>query len=186
MFAKVIFPLVDTSENSRNVKFYETKVKGLWRGNVVVLYENGELKYGIFIGYLHQKSHAVEGSLIRKGDKLDREVFWTRLRKNLLDSPLKLKDDTYEKYKLIVYGNENITKEQAELKLTRNAILSYKDRIRVTSNKNIILKYGALEITIDKYNTIVNLRNQQYDGTVFKKDYFDYNWLSKLLGIEGL
>ncbi|PAD70833.1 hypothetical protein CHH83_01905 [Bacillus sp. 7586-K] len=101
---------------------------------------------------------------------------------------LEITDEALEQYRTTVRGNENITYDQAQRKLTRNVIL-VKDfapeRIKrswLTLGKNFA--YGNLHIIVrsGKIIKIVNHKGRKQDS--WNPPKHEYIKLCKLLGIE--
>src|SRR5690606_26113961 len=80
----------------------------------------------------------IKAKVIRRADKLDRYDFWSRLEDKLVRNPVKITDSVYEMYKL-TRGNSNISREQAEKKLTRNVLLAHKSNRVYIDDMNISL-----------------------------------------------
>lgn len=98
---------------------------------------------------------------------------------------LKVSDKAFKKYKSTVRGNENITYEQAQKKLTRNAVLVKETAPERIKRKwfNVTYSYGNLDI-ICRFGTVIDIVNH--------KGVFDSNWkfprhsyqhLNKVMGI---
>jgi hypothetical protein len=102
---------------------------------------------------------------------------------------LKMTDEAFEAYRTQVNGNENITRDQAERKLTRNVMLGMPVPPRNfleawVGNRKYI--YGNLHIIV-KRDCITHLFNHKgknekcYDG--WFKDHKKYEMLTKQLEI---
>jgi hypothetical protein len=100
---------------------------------------------------------------------------------------LKLSDEVYEHYKSNIKGNENITKDQAARKLTRNVMLAMEITPRNALDRlkgNKLYYYGNLHILVRR-GKVVHLSNH-YGGKHFGgwfKDEKRYVQLTKELGI---
>lgn len=93
---------------------------------------------------------------------------------------LKLSRKMYEKYCETVKDNEGISKKQAELKMTRNAILAFSSE---RHNKSTHYKYGGLHFIVANGN-IVWMRNYCTPQEGWKRNNWLYIKLNKVLGIE--
>jgi hypothetical protein len=100
---------------------------------------------------------------------------------------LKLPYELYEYYKTCVKDNENITRDQAARKLTRNVLLAKEVPQRNTLEKlkgNKMYHYGSLHIVVRR-GRVVHLHNnkgkQFHEGWV--KDEQRYEELTKKLVI---
>jgi hypothetical protein len=100
---------------------------------------------------------------------------------------LKLPYELYEYYKTCVRDNENITRDQAARKLTRNVLLAKEVPPRNTLEQligNKMYHYGSLHIVVRR-GKIVHINNHQgkkaHDGWV--KDEQLYQELTKKLEI---
>jgi hypothetical protein len=97
-----------------------------------------------------------------------------------------LKNSAYEQYRQTVKGNETITYEQAQKKLTRNVLLS----VRKKSLSNTLKLqqeyiYGYMRIIV-RFGIIVEIENKIKDTIPrWSKDKEKYIKISKELGING-
>lgn len=102
---------------------------------------------------------------------------------------LELDDVVFDYYKLCTYGNENITKDQAARKLTRNYLLGMPVAPRNESDRlkgNQMVYYGNLHMVI-RNGKVIHLNNhtgrgnKHYGG--WFKNHEKYIELTKELGI---
>jgi hypothetical protein len=100
---------------------------------------------------------------------------------------LELPDELFQYYRVCTFGNENITKDQAARKLTRNYMLGMPVAPRNQTERdkgNQMVFYGNLHIVV-RHGKIVHLSNHKrgkyYGG--WKKDEKRYIELTKELGI---
>jgi hypothetical protein len=102
---------------------------------------------------------------------------------------LELPDELYQYYKTMTNDNENITKDQAAKKLTRNVMLGMliPPRNKLDRSKgNKMYFYGNLHICVKNDRKIVHIHNHgrgKFFGGWFK-DEEKYIELTKKLGIE--
>ena len=100
---------------------------------------------------------------------------------------LKLSDEVYQYYKTMIRGNEDITKDQAERKLTRNVMLGVEVPPRNTLERlkgNKLYYYGNLHIVV-RWGKVVYLSNH-YGGKHYNQwepNEQKYIELTKKLGI---
>jgi hypothetical protein len=101
---------------------------------------------------------------------------------------LKLTDKAFEMYRKHVKGNQNTSRDQAALKLTRNVLLAKEIPPRNTVERligNKLYAYGNLHILVRR-GKVVNVFNhyggEYHDGWQFDKQ--KYIELTKQLGIE--
>lgn len=98
---------------------------------------------------------------------------------------LNLKNSAYEYYKQNVKGNETISYEQAQKKLTRNVHLA--DQKKSVSNTLKLQQeyiYGCLKIIV-RFGAIVELENKTKDTIPgWKVNKNKYIYLTKELGID--
>jgi hypothetical protein len=98
---------------------------------------------------------------------------------------LKLPYELYEYYKTCVRDNENITRDQAARKLTRNVLLAKEVPPRNTLEKlkgNKMYQYGFLHIVVRR-GRIVHLNNKGRLDEEWVKDEQRYQELTKKLEI---
>lgn len=98
---------------------------------------------------------------------------------------LRLTDKAYEQYKTTVKGNQNISKDQARKKLTRNVLLA--DEIELDRKDRLLgkkrFRYGNMTIHL-QFGYIVHIENVK--GKFIRgwiKDFKKYDYLTKELGI---
>jgi hypothetical protein len=100
---------------------------------------------------------------------------------------LKLTDKVYDTYKSFVRHNDDITRELAEKKLTRNVMLAKEIEPRSEFEKQIgnrVFMYGNLEI-VTRRDKVVHIWNNKGVNayTNWELDRVKYVELSKQLGI---
>lgn len=181
MIVKVFFPF----EKSPYVKTVQTDIdiNNLCRGDLVVINQDNREKTGV-ITYLKNipEPDLIKAKLIRKADELDQYEFWSRLEDRLLANPVKITDSVYEEYKL-TRDNGDISREQAERKLTRNLLLAHKPNRVYIENRIIRLQYGAMRLYY-RHGMIHKLENKFQAPHDWTKDKFAYEYFGKLLRIE--
>jgi hypothetical protein len=98
---------------------------------------------------------------------------------------LKLNDNSYEYYRNKVKGNENISREQAERKLTRNSLLSfvYMKDSPAKKNPRTWYSYGALRFMVQN-NEVKWIENNCRVYPMWYLDTAKYMSLSDELGID--
>lgn len=101
---------------------------------------------------------------------------------------LKLSDKAYEQYRTKVKGNENITRDQASKKITRNVLLAKEVPPRYTLDRLLgskLYHYGNLHIIV-RWGKVLQIYNhfggQYHNDWVLDKE--KYIKLTKELGIE--
>jgi phosphopentomutase len=100
---------------------------------------------------------------------------------------LKLTDKVYDQYKRFVKGNQDITKEMAEKKITRDVMVATEVPVRSDYEKQIgnrAWRYGNLLI-ITRRDKVVHIWNNKGVNAIaeWEVDETKRNELSKKLGI---
>lgn len=101
---------------------------------------------------------------------------------------LKLSDSVYEYYREKVNGNQNISREQAARKITRNVLLAKEVQLRKRLDRLLgkkLYHYGNMDIVVQwgKVIHISNKKGGKRKGNWYK-DMKKYEQLTKELGIE--
>jgi hypothetical protein len=100
---------------------------------------------------------------------------------------LKLTDKVYDTYKSFVRHNDDITRELAEKKLTRNVMLAKEVEPRSEFEKQIgnrVYQYGNLQIVVRRDKVVHIWNNKGVNAyTNWELDIVKYVELSRELGI---
>lgn len=95
---------------------------------------------------------------------------------------LRVNDKVLDYYRNNVRGNEDITLDQLERKLTRNMKLAYKEDSE--GHRNQLYKYGSLWFAVCSRGKVRWIKNKCNKPVGWKLDKKEYIRLSKELGIE--
>jgi hypothetical protein len=95
---------------------------------------------------------------------------------------LRFKKGLFEYYVKNVAGNDEITRDQAQKKMTRNMHLAAKSNSDKFTHQKYM--YGNLHFIINDRGVITWMRNKCYSPEGWKVDKIKYVKLSKELGIE--
>lgn len=95
---------------------------------------------------------------------------------------LTMTNNVYRQYKSVVKDNETTTKEQANLKMTRNAELAVAS-VR-PNGKGTHYSYGKLQFIVNEQGTVVWMKNHCKTPVGWKRDNVKYLKLNRELGID--
>lgn len=170
-------------KNNKKYYMFNTEDLNLVNGdNVLVETSQGNRK-GAFLNYVHD-SNTFEPtkSIIRKLNHNDSKEDLVKQFKVLIGKPLTITDEVYDWYINSTIGNKNVSREQAELKLTRNVILGEKIGYNKVFNRIYKSRYGTLMINV-KGNEIVLIERTKLNKE-WEKDKELYNYINYRFGIK--
>lgn len=171
------------TEDGAELHKAKTNKEDFRKGQLIwVRKENGTRMIANFIGYIDASGAGhVEEIIERTVAKGEMPHYKKVLQRNLVDCPLHMTDEAYKQYVTLFKRNANTSKETAELKLTRNIIMSAK-RFIDRDTGNIHFRYGHQEI-ITRHYEIIGLNTKPY-GAKFTKSWELYKELNQQLGIK--
>ncbi|RKJ42609.1 hypothetical protein D7X33_35530 [Butyricicoccus sp. 1XD8-22] len=179
MIVKVLFPFTQYP-----VPYNYTSNLELRKGDLVVVRYNGSEKVGVIYFLESESNERINGKIIRKADTIDRYDFWQEFERLLLKQHVYITDEAFEVYQT-TYGNQNIDRELAQRKLTRNLLLSHKSNlVYITGSRMISLQYGAMRLYY-RDGMIHKITNKHTAPKGWTKDKFTYDYLGEVLRIDG-
>jgi hypothetical protein len=157
MLGQVNFNLISTDNNAGTPFYFNTDIKGLRVGDIVVVWSRGKRQLGTFLGY-SDKEYNAKSKIERKALGSEVRDFWNKVEENLKEKPLTLSNSLFKYYKTHFKGNLNTRKEEAEKKLTRNVILTSITHSKSINNKKLHTFFYGTQMIVVKNNEIVNIK----------------------------
>lgn len=184
MIAEVTFNLI-SGQDKGVVYGFNTGIKNLKRGDVLIVDSQGKHQLANFVGYNKTTKYKPLKSVVRRATLEERKVYWKKVEERLLNKPLEISEEAYQYYCNTFLKNENTSFDDTKKKLTRNVILSSnfgKGKPKVFSRRHVF-NYGSMEIRVIG-NKIVHIKKNDQTKK-FTKNKRKYHYLNDYFGLVG-
>lgn len=182
MLAKVNFNLINVDSNAGQMFYFNTEDDSLKMGDVVLVKTRGELRFANFVTYSEAK-YTATSDLVGKATVSELKTYYSIVKDILLSKPLKLNENAYKAYVSKFKDTEHATLEEAQKKLTRNAILAMQYDGRKLSDKGYAVMYYGMQEIVVRNNEIISVKPTTQKRK-FKKSKVEYIALNKHFGLE--